>query len=207
MHPSLLVLLVGFLYILGFNALSYLRHQGLSGRFILEGLLLTGAGAALALAVPVQPLIFLLLLYLMTMRVRILIDLGNSVAGRGSPERALQFYDLALRLGADSWSRCVAQINRAAALIQIGKPEEAYQILHSIVTDPEVRLGAKYQAAACYNLGLACRRTGREAEAIQRFNEAIDALPGSVYAYGARQALKKDREQPAAETEREIRNT
>ncbi|MFN3762114.1 MAG: tetratricopeptide repeat protein [Anaerolineae bacterium] len=191
MHPSLLILLVGFLYVLGFNLLSYLRHQGLSARFILEGLLLTGVGAALALAIPFQPLVFLLFLYLITMRVRILIDLGNSVAGRGQPERALRFYDLALRLGADSWSRCIAQINRAAALIQTGKPEEAYQILRLILTSPEVRLGAKYQAAACYNLGLACRRTGREAEAIQRFNEAIDALPGSIYAYGARQALKK----------------
>ncbi len=194
MHPSLLILLVGFLYILGFNLLSYLRHQGLSARFILEGLLLTGAGAALAMAIPFQPLVFLLFLYLITMRVRILIDLGNSVAGRGQPERALWFYDLALRLGADSWSRCVAQINRAAALIQAGKPEEAYEILRCILTDPEVQLGAKYQSAACYNLGLACRRTGREAEAIQRFNEAIDALPGSIYAYGAQQALKKGRE-------------
>ncbi len=194
MHPSLLILLVGFLYILGFNGLSYLRHQCLSARFILEGLLLTGVGAALALAVPVHPLVFLLLLYLITMRVRILIDLGNSVAGRGQPEQALRFYDLALRLGADPWSRCVAQINRAAALIQTGKPEEAYQILQCIVANPETRLGAKYQAAACYNLGLACRRTGREAEAIQRFNEAIDALPGSVYAHGARQALKKRQE-------------
>lgn len=194
MHPSLLILLVGFLYILGFNLLSYLRHQGLSGRFILEGLLLTGAGAALALAVPFHPLIFLLLLYLITMRVRILIDLGNSLAGRGQLEQALHLYDLALRLGADAWSQCVAQINRAAALIQVGKPEDAYQILHSIVTDSAVCLGSRYQAAACYNLGLACRRTGREAEAIQRFNEAIDALPGSVYAYGARQALKKGHE-------------
>ncbi len=194
MHPSLLILLVGFLYILGFNGLSYLRHQGLSARFILEGLLLTGAGAALALAVPIHPLIFLLLLYLITMRVRILIDLGNNVAGRGHPEQALRFYDLALRLGADSWSQCTAQINRAAALIQVGQPEEAYQILRCIVTDPKAHLGAKYQAAACYNLGLACRRTGREAEAIQRFNEAIDALPGSIYAYGARQALKKGTE-------------
>ncbi len=202
MHPSLLILLVGFLYILGFNGLSYLRHQGLSGRFILESLLLTGVGAALALVVPVQPLLFLLLLYLITMRVRILIDLGNSVAGRGQPERALRFYDLALRLGADSFSRCVAQINRAAALIQTGKPEEAYQTLRPIITNPEARLGAKYQAAACYNLGLACHRTGREAEAIQRFNEAIDALPGSIYAYGARQALKKGQETRDTEPEK-----
>lgn len=191
MHPSLLVLLVGFLYILGFNGLSYLRHQGLSTRFIVEGLLLTGAGALLALVLPFHPLIFLLVLYLITTRVRLMIDLGNSVAARGQPERALRFYDLALRLGADLHSRQVAGINRAAALIQMGRAEEAYQILRPIVTNPEARLGDKYRAAACYNLGLACQRTGREAEAIQRFNEAIDCLPSSIYAYGARQALKK----------------
>ncbi len=191
MHPSLLILLVGFLYILGFNGLSYLRHQGLSSRFILEGLFLTGAGAALALAVPLSPVLFLLALYLLTMRVRILIDLGNTIAARGSPEQALRIYDLALRLGADPVARRVAQINQGAALLKLGQNEEACRILREVVSDQSVRLGAKYQAAACYNLGLACRRTGREAEAIQRFNEAIDALPGSVYAYGARQALKK----------------
>ncbi|MCX7682417.1 MAG: hypothetical protein N2508_10755 [Anaerolineae bacterium] len=190
MHSSLLILLVGFLYILGFNTLSYLRHQGLSSRTTLEGLLLTVVGTALAMAIPVHPLIFLLLLYLITMRVRILIDLGNSVARRGQPARALRFFELSLRLGPDPWSWHVAQINRAAALIQTGKPEEAYQILLPIVTGPEVQLGVKYQAAACYNLGLACRRTGREAEAIRRFNEAIDALPASIYAHAARKALE-----------------
>lgn len=203
MHLSLLVLLVGFLYILGFNGLSYLRHQGLSSRFTLEGLLLTGIGAALALVVPFHPLIFLLLLYLLTMRVRILIDLGNSVAGRGQPERALRFYDLALRLSADPFSQRIVQINRGAALLQLGQAEEACRILREVVTDTQVRLGAKYQAAACYNLGLACRRTGREAEAIQRFNEAIDVLPGSIYAYGARQALKKEQESQETEPEKQ----
>lgn len=190
MHRSLPILLIGFLYILGFNSLSYLRHRCLSVRVTLEGLLLTVVGAALALAISIHPLIFLLVLYLTTMRVRILIDLGNSVAGRGRPEQALRLYDLALRLGADPWSWCVAQINRAAALIQTGKPEEAYRILYPIVTSAEVHLGDKYHAAACYDLGLACRRTGREAEAIHYFNEAIDALPASVYAQAAKKALK-----------------
>lgn len=198
MHPSLLVLLVGFLYILGFNGLSYLRHQGLSSRFIVESLLVTGAGALLALAVPFHPVIFLLFLYLITMRVRMLIDLGNSVAARGQPEQALRLYDLAIRLGADLYSQRVAEINRAAALIRLGQTEEAYCILRPIVTDPGVRLGDKYRAAACYNLGLACRRTGREAEAIQRFNEAIECLPNSIYAYGARQALKKKDQQDSS---------
>ena len=32
---------------------------------------------------------------------------------------------------------------------------------------------------------------GREAEAVRRFNEAIDTLPTSIYAHGAEQALKK----------------
>lgn len=198
MHPSLLVLLVGFLYILGFNGLSYLRHQGLSSRFILESLLVTGAGALLALAVPFHPVIFLLFLYLITMRARLLIDLGNSVAARGQPEQALRLYNLAIRLGADLYSQRVAEINRAAALIRLGQTEEAYCILRPIVTDPRVRLGDKYRAAACYNLGLACRRTGREAEAIQRFNEAIECLPNSIYAYGARQALKKKDQQDSS---------
>ncbi|MGQ9521304.1 MAG: tetratricopeptide repeat protein [Anaerolineae bacterium] len=203
MHPSLLILLVGFLYILGFNGLSYLRHQSLSTQFILEGLLLTGVGAALALVLPFHPIIFLLLLYLLTMRVRILIDLGNSVAGRGQPARALRVYDLALRLGADPFSQRVAQINRGAALLQLGQAEEAYRILREVVAERNIRLGAKYQAAACYNLGLACRRTGREAEAIQRFNEAIDALPSSIYAYGAQQALKKRQESRKTESEKQ----
>jgi tetratricopeptide (TPR) repeat protein len=190
-HPSLLILLVGFLYILGFNGLSYVRHQAISVRFLAEGLLITGLGAALALLVPFHPILFLLAVYLITMRVRLLIDLGSSMAARGRPDRALRLFDLALRLGADLPSRRVAEINRGAALLQMGQPEEAYQTLRPVVTEPGVRLGPKYQAAACYNLGLACRRTGREAEAVQRFNEAIDALPGSIYAQAARKSLRR----------------
>jgi len=192
-HPSLLILLVGILYILGFNALSYLRHQGLSLRLMVEGLILTAAAAALTLVAPFHPVFFLVVLYLVTMRVRLLVDLGNSVAARGRPQRALRFYDLALRLGPDLFSRRVAEINRAAALLQTGQPEEAYRLLRPIVTDPGVSLGLKYQAAACYNLGLACRRSGREPEAVQRFTEAIDTLPGSLYAQAARRALAEGR--------------
>lgn len=191
MHPSLLILLVGILYILGFNALFYLRHQGVSLRLMIEGLILTGAAAALALVVSFHPVLFLVVLYLVTMRVRLLVDLGNSVAGRGKPQQALRFYDLALRLGPDPSGRRIAEINRAAALIQTGQSEEAYQTLRTIVTDPEAQLGLKYQAAAYYNLGLACRRSGREPEAVQRFNEAVDTLPGSLYAQAARRALQE----------------
>ena len=47
-HPSLLILLIGLLYILSFGALSLLRRQGLSFRFAVEGLIITGTGALLA---------------------------------------------------------------------------------------------------------------------------------------------------------------
>lgn len=201
MHPSLLILLVGFLYILGFNALTYMRHQAISARFQVEGLIITGLGAALAQVISFHPVFFLLVVYLATMRVQILIDLGNSTAARGRPHQALRLYDLALRMGADPFSRMVAEINRAAALLQTRHPEEAYQILRPVVAEPGVRLGPKYKAAACYNLGVACRRTGREAEAVQRFNEAIDALPGSVYAQAARTALRKREATPPSEAE------
>jgi hypothetical protein len=50
---------------------------------------------------------------------------------------------------------------------------------------------ASHLAAAYDNLDLAARRTGREAEAIRRFNQAIDALPSSIYAHAARLALKE----------------
>ena len=42
-HPSLLILLVGLLYLLGFGALSFMRRQGLSARFAIEGLIITAA--------------------------------------------------------------------------------------------------------------------------------------------------------------------
>ena len=54
-----------------------------------------------------------------------------------------------------------------------------------------VRVGAKYLAAGYYNLGLACRRTKRDAEAIERFNQAIDVWPNSIHALAAQKALKE----------------
>ena len=71
------------------------------------------------------------------------------------------------------------------------EPEAAYLTLKEALTNEETRQGAKYLAAGHYNLGLACRRSGREAEAVRHFNQAIDTLPHSIYAHGARQALKE----------------
>jgi len=192
MHPSLLILLVGLLYLLGFGALSFMRRQGLSTRFAVEGSIITAIGTALVLAsVPVHPILFLLVIYLVTMRVRLLVDLGNWLTSRGRYEQALALYRLALRLGPDGVGRQIALINRGVTQLRMQEPEAARLTLEEALADEKVRPGAKYLAAGYYNLGLACRRTGREAEAIRHFNEAIDALPTSIYAHGARQALKE----------------
>ncbi|MFL7809777.1 MAG: hypothetical protein AB8I80_14170 [Anaerolineae bacterium] len=190
-HPSLLILLVGLLYVLGFGGLSLLRRQGLSLRFAIEGLVIIGAGALLALFVPVPPLLVLVVLYLITMRVRLLVDLGNWFTSRGQHRQAFATYRIATRLWPDLAGLQIVLINRGVAELGMREPETAYRTLSGALAGEEVRLGAKYLSAGYYNLGLACRRTGREQEAVRRFNEAIDALPHSLYAYAAQQALKE----------------
>jgi len=191
MHPSLTILLVGLLYLLGFGALSFMRREGLSVRFAVEGLSILVAGTLLALAsVPIHPVLFLLVLYLVTMRVRLLVDVGNWFASRGQYERALELCQFALRLRPDTASRQIVLINRGVIQLRMKEPEAACLTLEEALTNEEARPGAKYLAAGYYNLGLACRRAGREAEANRRFNQAIDVLPTSIYAHAARQALK-----------------
>ena len=193
-HPSLLNLLIGLIYILGFGGVSLVRRQGLSLRFAVEGLIVTAVGAAVAYAgVSFHPLLLLIVLYLVTMRVRLLVDLGNWFTARGQHQRAQSLYRFALRLWPDAVGRQIVLINRGVSELGMHEPEAAYRTLGEALACEDVRLGAKYQAAGYYNLGLACRRTDREAEAIRHFNEAIDALPTSIYAHGAKQALKKDR--------------
>jgi len=200
MHPSLITLLVGALYILSFGVLSFLRRQGLSTRFLIEGLIITAAGVVLTLvSVPLHPVLFLAIIYLVTTRVRLLVDLGNLFTNRQQYERALALFRLALRLWPDATSRQIVLINRGVTQLRMQEPEIAYLTLKEALANEEARQGAKYLAAGYYNLGLACRRTGREAEAIRRFNQAIDTLPHSIYAHGARQALKKKSQPPTGD--------
>jgi tetratricopeptide (TPR) repeat protein len=192
MHPSLMILLVGLLYLLGFGALSYMRRQGLSARFAIEGLILTAIGAALTLtSVPLHPILFLSILYLITMRVRLLVDLANWFTTRKRYEQALNIYRFAQRLKPDVASRQIVLINRGVAELRMQDPEAARLTLKEALIDESARPGARYLAAGYYNLGLASRRTGREAEAIRHFNEAIDAFPNSIYAQAARRELKE----------------
>jgi len=192
LHPALLILLAGLLFVLAFGGLTLLRRQGLSMRFAIEGLVLTLAGALLVYAsVPLHPLFFVVVLYIVTVRVRLLVDLGNWFTSRRQYERSLAIFRLALRLWPDAVSRQIVLINRGATELKMGQPEEAYRTLGEALAEEPARPGALYLAAGHYNLGLAARRTGREAEAIRRFNETIDALPSSIYAHAARQALKE----------------
>jgi tetratricopeptide (TPR) repeat protein len=199
-HPSLLNLLIGFIYILGFGGISLVRREGLSLRFAVEGLIVTAVGAAAAYAgLSFHPLLLLIVLYLVTMRVRLLVDLGNWFTARGQHQRAQSLYRFALRLWPDTVGRQIVLINRGVSELGMNEPEAAYRTLEEALACENVRLGAKYLAAGCYNLGLACRRTGREAEAVRHFNEAIDAYPHSIYGVAAQRALK---EQPPDKTPR-----
>ena len=191
-HPSLLNLLIGFVYILGFGAVSLVRRQGLSFRFAIEGLIVTAVGVASIYAgVSFHPLLLLIILYLITMRVRLLVDLGNWFTSRGQHQRAQSLYRFALRLWPDAVGRQIVLINRGVSELGMREPEAAYHTLEGALACENVRLGAKYLSAGYYNLGLACRRIGREAEAVRHFNEAIDAYPHSIYGVAARIALKE----------------
>ncbi len=193
-NPSLLILLIGLFYVLGFGVLSSMRRQGLSTRFAVEGLIVTSVGAALPLlSIAVNFIFFLVVLYLVTMRVRLLVDLGNWLTSRKQHKRALALYEFALSLGPDDVSRQIVLINRGVTELDMQEPEAAYLTLKEVLTDEEERIGAKYLAAGYYNLGLACYRTKRKAEAVRRFNEAIDTLPNSIYARAAQRELEKHR--------------
>ena len=191
MPSALLILLVGLLYIFGFGALSYMSREGLSLRFAFEGLILTAAAIALSVVLSVNALIFLLVLYLVTMRVRLLVDLANWFSSRGQHRRALELYQLALRLGPDMAGRQIVLINCGVAQLRMQESEAARLTLEQALAVEAARPGAKYLAAGYYNLGLACRRTGYEAEAIGYYNKAIETLPSSLYARAAELELEK----------------
>jgi len=137
------------------------------------------------------PLLFLVLLYLVTMRVRLLADLANAFLARKNFPRAMATYRAALKLWPDAVSRQIVLINRGVAELRAAEPETAYATLTEALGDQEFKIGAHYLSAGYYNLGLAARRTGHEAEAVHHFNEAIDALPHSIYAQAARRALQE----------------
>jgi tetratricopeptide (TPR) repeat protein len=196
MHPILIILIVGILYILIFGGISLIRREGLSSQFALEALGFTVlvALASLATGTPVDPLIFLIFLYLLTMRARLLVDLANIFSNRGRQRDAINLLQLAMRLFPDRSTRLVCLVNMGIVQLRRKNPQSAVEIFESVLKEADQgSLGLKYEAACRYNLGLALLQTGNEAGAVRQFNEAIATFPTSIYSRAATIALEKHR--------------
>ncbi|HDN80180.1 MAG: hypothetical protein DRI61_06445 [Chloroflexi bacterium] len=192
-HPALVILLVGFLFILAFGGLGYIRGQGLSGQLAAEALMVTGvfAGVSWGLNLTVSPLAFLIILYFITMRSRILLDMGNFFLNAGHIGPALSLYRLSLSLRPDAVTRCVAWINISVANIRKGSVEEAITLLEEVLDKHGSQLGLKNEVACLFNLGMAYKKAGQRGRALKCFNQAMELFPDSVYAQKAQQALKE----------------
>lgn len=194
MNPYAVLILEALLFALGFGALTWLRGEGLPGRFAWEVLGLTAVILSLSwlLKVPIHPVLFLVLIYVLTMRARLLVDLSNALLARRRYEAALSVLGLAQRLAGDPISQILVNINTGVVWIRQQRFADAIQLLTSTLQGiPAGRGGPKYEAACRYNLGLAHLRAGQESEAVQQFNAVIELLPNSLYARGAQAALAR----------------
>jgi tetratricopeptide (TPR) repeat protein len=199
MDAALLILLIGFLYIVVFGGLSLLRREGLSMRFAIESLVITvvitGLTWAANLAIP--PVMFLLLIYVLTMRVRLLVDIANFFARRGNYATAERVYHLACQFWTDPTNRLIVAVNQGALRLHQGALDEAISIFKTILAQEEHGfLGIRYESAAHYNLGVAYQRKGLESLAIAEFNHVLDIWPASEYARAASNAIARHQKNP-----------
>jgi tetratricopeptide (TPR) repeat protein len=202
----IILLLVGFSYIVLFGAVSLLKREGLSRRFAFEALIITLIVSGLTALTGIQPhpVLFLILLYLLTMRVRLLVDLGNIFARRGQFESADKLYNLAASLWPDATNRLILRVNQGTSLLQQKKLDEAIAIFNEILEQSgQGYLGIKYEAATHYNLGVAYLRKNMDARASIAFNAVIDTWPASEYARRAEVALEKHRRKNNPSTSKE----
>ena len=190
----MLIGLIGVLYMVIFGALTILRHEGLSFRFVVESMCVTAIAILLVVlaAIQIHPVIFLLLLYAVTMRVRILTDLANVIAGRGNFLQAEKIYDLASRLWPDRANEQLIDVNHAILLLQKNQLNESIAMFNDILSESNKDyLGIKYKAAAHYNLGVAYQREENHDMAIHEFKAVLDTWPASLYAHRAQKALER----------------
>ncbi len=195
MNPVLVILLVGFSYVVVFGGLSLFRREGLSFRFAVESVIITAvATASVALTgLSLHPVLFLVVLYVLSMRVRILVDLGTLFAQRGQFAQADRLFDLASHLWPDVTSQLIVQLNQATSLLQQGNLDTAIAMYRDVLDKAEGHLGIKHEAAAHYNLGVAYLRKGMDAPATVEFNAVVDTWPASPYARRAEAVLEKRR--------------
>jgi tetratricopeptide (TPR) repeat protein len=197
LHPHLMILLIGLLYILLFGGLSLLRREGLSNQFAFEVLGITAAVllGAVVTNTTVDPILFLILIYLLSMRVRILVDVAAFFAARGQSDRGLSLLRLALWLGPDQAGRLVVLVNWGIMLLSRGDTEGAKELFQQVLeAGAGGGFGLKYETACRYNLAIAWHRLGNEAEAVRQFNEVIDLMPSSIYGREAERALAQRRQ-------------
>jgi len=163
-----------------------------------------------SLRVIINPIFFLIFVYLVSMRARLLVDLANPLSTRGKHQIAESLFRLAIRLRPDAVARSIVLINYGITHLRQGKLKEAIALLEEVLSaKPSGTLSPKYEAACRYNLGLAYLRAEEEMRAVREFNEVIDLMPGSLYAVGARTALRKRKEaktkgQPAGLSQEEV---
>jgi tetratricopeptide (TPR) repeat protein len=196
MSMPTLLLMVGLLYALLVGLLAFMRREGLSTQFAIESIAITVIFSVLAAltSLVVSPVVFLVILYLVTMRVRLLVDLSNSFARRSKFDTAEKIYAFISRLWPDRAGRQIVEINRATLCLQQGFFDEAIRMLKGILENASRdHLGAKYEAAAHYNLGVAYRRKGQETQAIVEFNAVLDTWPASEFARRSRSILAHSR--------------
>lgn len=201
MSLYLMIGLIGLSYIVVFGAMSFFKREGLSARFAVEALILTGIAVILVALTPIQihPVIFLLLLYIITMRVRILVDLANTLANRGNTQRAEKIYDLAARMWPDQTNAFIVKVNHAILLVHKNQLDEAIASFTEVLSQASKgSLGVKYEAAAHYNLGVAYLRKESPYLAATQFKAVLDTWPVSVYATLAQKALDRLHNKTAA---------
>jgi tetratricopeptide (TPR) repeat protein len=194
LDPSIIILIVGFFYIVVFGGLTVIRREALSAQFAIEAGLITllVSGLYAGTGFSIHPGIFLLFLYLITMRSRLLVDLANLFARRGDFHKADVFYHFARQLWPDHNSRMVVEINQGTAYLQRGELDKAITIFKGVLDKVDRGyLGVKNEAATHYNLGVAYKRKNMETLATVEFNAVLDTWPASEFANRAAAALKK----------------
>lgn len=200
MNPHLLILTIAFFYIVVFGGMSALRREGLSVQFALEVLGITAfvEAGALVTGATVNPILFLTLIYLLSMRARLLVDLANLLSARGRQRDAITVLQWAMSLFPDRSAWLIILVNMGIVQLRRQNPESAQALLESVLEEAgDGGLGIKYEAACRYNLGLALKRQGKEAEAVRQFNETIATFPHSIYGKAAEKALEQRRQAKA----------
>jgi tetratricopeptide (TPR) repeat protein len=196
MSTPLLILLIGFVYVVFFGGLSLLRREGLSFRFAVEAVILTVAVSAFTYVsgYPIHPVLFLLALYMITMRVRLLVDLGNTLARRARYPLAEKIYTLALNLFPDVSSRLIVELNQGAVLIKKGELDAAIAAFERILRQSdEGYLGLKNETACHYNMAVAYQRQQNKSKALNEYRQILEIWPASEYGRRATAILERER--------------